>query len=141
VATHGLARHLVLVGFMGAGKTTIGEEVARRLGREFRDVDREIERREGPIFQIFAERGEAGFRELEARFVAEACDRREPAVIAVGGGAVETRRFLGEHDGFVVHLDGGLDTAWGRVRGSRRPLAQDEAEFRRRYELRAPLYE
>jgi shikimate kinase/3-dehydroquinate synthase len=126
---------------MGAGKTTTGEEVARRLGREFRDVDREIERREGPISQIFAERGEAGFRELEARFVAEVCDRREPSVIAVGGGAVETRRFLAEHDVFVVHLDVDVETAWTRVRGSRRPLAQDETEFRRRHELRAPLYE
>jgi shikimate kinase/3-dehydroquinate synthase len=141
VATHALGRHLVLIGFMGAGKTTTGEEVARRLGRELRDVDREIERREGPIFQIFAERGEAGFRELEARFVTEVCDRREPSVIAVGGGAVETRRFLAEQDVFVVHLDVDVETAWARVRGSRRPLAQAETEFRRRYELRAPLYE
>jgi 3-dehydroquinate synthetase len=126
---------------MGAGKTTIGEEVARRLGREFRDVDRAIERREGPIPAIFAERGEAAFREIEAWFVADACDRRVPAVIAVGGGAVETRGFLQGHDALVVHLDVDVDTAWERVAGSARPLAQDEAEFRERYDARAPLYE
>lgn len=126
---------------MGAGKTTIGAEVARRLGREFRDIDRAIEQREGAIAEIFAERGEAAFRELEARFVADECDRRTPAVIAVGGGAVETRDFLQDHDVLVVHLDVDVETAWSRVAGSRRPLAQDEAEFRRRYELRAPLYE
>ena len=141
MATHALDRHLVLVGFMGAGKTTVGEEVARRLGREFRDVDQAIERREGPIAAIFAERGETAFREIEARFVTYACDRREPAVIAVGGGAVETREFLRERDVFVVHLDVDVETAWARVGGSRRPLAQDEGEFRRRYDLRAPLYE
>jgi shikimate kinase / 3-dehydroquinate synthase len=141
VATNALGRHLVLVGFMGAGKSTIGQEVARRLGREFRDVDRAIERREGPIPGIFAERGEAAFREIEASFVADACNSREPAVIAVGGGAVETRGFLREHDVLVVHLEVDVDTAWRRVAGSRRPLAQDEAEFRRRYDARAPLYE
>jgi 3-dehydroquinate synthetase/shikimate kinase len=141
VATHALGRHLVLVGFMGAGKTTIGEEVARRLGREFRDVDRAIERRDGPIPAIFAERGEAAFREIEAWFVADACGRREPAVIAVGGGAVETRGFLQEHDVLVVHLDVDVETAWRRVAGTERPLAQDEEGFRTRYELRTPLYD
>ena len=138
---HALDRHLVLIGFMGAGKTTIGAEVARRLGRPFLDVDDAIERAEGPIWEIFAQQGEAAFRELEARFVREAVDRREPSVVAVGGGAVETRNLLDELDVFNVHLDADVDTCWARVRGSRRPLAQDESEFRRRYERRRPLYE
>jgi 3-dehydroquinate synthetase/shikimate kinase len=125
---------------MGAGKSTLGPEVARRLGRPFLDVDREIENAHGPIRELFEQQGEAAFRELEASFVREACGRREPAVVAVGGGAVETRRLLEELDVFVVHLDVDVDTAWARVRGSPRPLAQDEAEFRRRYELRRPLY-
>ncbi len=125
---------------MGAGKTTLGAEVASRLGRAFLDVDDEIERTEGPIWEIFARQGEPAFRELEARFVRETCDRREPSVIAVGGGAVETRRLLDQLDVFIVHLDVDVDTAWQRVAGSERPLAQDESEFRRRYERRAPLY-
>jgi shikimate kinase/3-dehydroquinate synthase len=141
VATHALNRHLVLVGFMGAGKTAIGADVAERLGRPFLDVDDEIERAEGPIWDLFAQQGESAFREIEARFVREACNRREPSVIAVGGGAVETRRLLGELEAFTVHLDVDVETAWQRVQGSRRPLARDETEFRRRYELRRPLYE
>jgi shikimate kinase/3-dehydroquinate synthase len=126
---------------MGAGKSTVGREVAERLGRPFLDVDDELERAEGPIWEIFAQRGESAFRELEARFVREACDRREPTVIAAGGGAVETRDLLDKLDVFTVYLDVDADTCWARVQGSRRPLAQDEATFRRRYEQRRPLYE
>jgi shikimate kinase / 3-dehydroquinate synthase len=140
VATHALDEHLVLVGFMGAGKSTIGREVAKRLGRDFRDVDDAIEAREGPIADLFAERGESVFREIEAGFVRSELERATPAVVAVGGGAVETRELLSKRDALVVHLDVELETAWQRVQGSRRPLAQDEPEFRRRYELRAPLY-
>ncbi|HEY2940695.1 MAG TPA: bifunctional shikimate kinase/3-dehydroquinate synthase [Gaiellaceae bacterium] len=136
-----LDRHVALVGFMGAGKTRLGAEVARRLGRPFHDVDREIENAHGPIWELFALEGEAAFRAIEARFVEEVCGRREPSVIAVGGGAVETRRLLEELDAFIVFLDVDVDTAWERVRKSRRPLAQDEGEFRRRFERRRPLYE
>jgi shikimate kinase / 3-dehydroquinate synthase len=125
---------------MGAGKSTLGPEVARRLGRPFVDIDREIESSHGQILELFATEGEAAFREIEARFVRDVCSRREPSVVAVGGGAVETRRLLAGVDAFVVHLDTDVETAWERVRGSRRPLAQDEAEFRRRFELRRPLY-
>jgi shikimate kinase/3-dehydroquinate synthase len=125
---------------MGAGKSTLGRQVAARLGRPFEDVDEAVERAEGPIWQLFEERGEAAFRELEARFVREALVRREPAVIAVGGGAVETRDLLRDERAFVVHLDADVDTCWSRVQGSRRPLARDEADFRARYERRAPLY-
>jgi len=73
---------------MGAGKTTLGEEVAQRLGRPFRDVDAELERAHGPIADLFATGGEAAFRQLEAEAVADACGGREPSVIALGGGAV-----------------------------------------------------
>ncbi|MBA3717761.1 MAG: bifunctional shikimate kinase/3-dehydroquinate synthase [Actinobacteria bacterium] len=141
MATHALDRHLVLVGFMGAGKSTIGADVARRLGREFYDVDAEIERAEGPIPEIFASRGEAAFRELEARFLADARARATPMVVALGAGAVETRELLSGGGGaLVVQLEVDVDTAWERARGSSRPLAVDEVEFRRRFELRAPLY-
>ena len=126
---------------MGAGKSTIGAEVAQRLGRPFLDVDREIESTHGSIWELFAEQGESAFREIEARFLREACDRREPTVVAVGAGAVETRELFTELDALVVLLEVDVDTAWERVHGSRRPLAQDEAEFRRRYESRRPLYE
>src|SRR5262245_46785361 len=135
-----LSRHVVLVGFMGAGKTTIGAEVARRLGRPFYDIDEEIEAAHGSIWDLFAQQGEPAFRELEARFARERLNAPAPGVIALGGGAVETRRLLDDLDVITVHLDVEVDTAWQRVQGSRRPLAQDEEEFRRRYDARGPLY-
>ena len=138
---HALGRHLVLIGFMGAGKSTLGAEVARRLGRPFHDVDREVEGAHGEIWKLFEEQGENAFREFEADFVRDVCGRREPTVVAVGGGAVETRRLLDELDTLVVLLDVDVDTAWQRVQGSARPLARDEVEFRTRYERRRPLYE
>ena len=141
MATHALDRHLVLVGFMGAGKSTIGARVAERLGRPFVDLDLEIERDQGAIEQIFETRGEAVFRGYEARYLEETLRRSPPAVVALGAGAVETRDLLsGAPDVLVVHLEVHVDTAWQRARGSSRPLAADEAEFRYRYELRAPLY-
>jgi shikimate kinase / 3-dehydroquinate synthase len=139
-ALNALDRHLVLIGFMGAGKSTLGPEVAGRLGRAFVDVDDEIEKAHGPIGELFARQGESAFRELEASFVRKVCGRREPAVVAVGGGAVETRRLLQELGAFVVLLDVDVETAWERVQASARPLAQDETEFRARYEARDPLY-
>jgi len=137
VATHALNRHLVLVGFMGAGKSTIGAEVARRLDRQFTDIDDEV----GDAAHVFAVGGEEEFRSRELEGLVDALNMREPRVIALGGGGVESesvRQLLANE--FVVGLDVDLDAAWERTRGSDRPLAQDENEFRRRYELRRPLY-
>jgi shikimate kinase/3-dehydroquinate synthase len=144
VATHALGRHLVLVGFMGSGKSTIAEEVHRRSGRVLVDVDQVIERQEGKtIAEIFAHEGEAAFRERERDLIARLLRGADPYVVAVGGGAVESPlvRELFRERAFVAHLDVDVDTAWQRVRGSDRPLAQDESEFRRRYALRGPLYD
>jgi shikimate kinase/3-dehydroquinate synthase len=140
MALNALGRHLALVGFMGAGKTTVGRRLAERLGRPFHDVDAMVEEAHGPIWDLFAQRGEAAFRELEAESVRATCGEREPSVVAVGGGAVETRGLLEALDVLVVHLDVDVEEAWRRVQGSRRPLAQDEPEFRRRYAAREPLY-
>ena len=134
MATHALNRHLVLVGFMGAGKTTAGTEVARRLGREFIDTDDALD-----VSALVHD--EPAFRAAEAETVRTALASR-PGVIAVGGGAVETpevRELL--RDALVVLLDVDVATAWERTRGTDRPLARDESEFRRRYELREPLYD
>jgi shikimate kinase/3-dehydroquinate synthase len=134
VAAHALNRHLVLVGFMGAGKTTIGAEVAGRLGRVFVDTDEVLD-------VHVLEHDEPAFRAAEAKAVRSAL-ASPPAVIAVGGGAVETpevQALLREE--LVVLLDVDVETAWTRTRGSDRPLARDETEFKRRYELRGPLYD
>ena len=125
---------------MGARKTTLGRDVARVLRRPLVDVDEAIAAEHGPIPELFATQGEAAFREVEARFVRDALGRPEPTVIAVGGGAIETPGLLDDDRATIVHLPVDVDTAWERVRRSARPLAQDETEFRRRFELRAPLY-
>jgi shikimate kinase/3-dehydroquinate synthase len=124
---------------MGAGKSTLGQEVAASLERPFLDVDARIEQREGPITELF-ERGV--FREVEERVTLEAL-ATPPGVIALGGGAVEApaiREALRTRATTVlVEID--VDTAWQRVGGSARPLARDEAQFRELYSRRQPLYE
>jgi shikimate kinase / 3-dehydroquinate synthase len=137
----GLGKHLALIGFMGAGKTTIGREVGRLTHRPLVDTDAQIERSNGPIARIFAERGEREFRRLEETVVAEALAGRE-AVLALGGGAVlsaATRERL-RASAFSVFLDVDVEAAWDRARGSSRPLAHDADEFRRLFEERRPIY-
>jgi shikimate kinase/3-dehydroquinate synthase len=128
---------------MGAGKSTVGEEVARRIGRAFVDVDREIEQHSlVTVSEFFAKRGEAAFRALEHKLVCEALDASEPAVLALGGGAVgvqQTRAKLRER-AVTVLLEVDVDDAWERSSGGERPLAQDELAFRALYAKREPLY-
>ncbi|HEY4346604.1 MAG TPA: iron-containing alcohol dehydrogenase, partial [Gaiellaceae bacterium] len=137
-----IGRHVVLVGFMGAGKTTFGRDAAIRLGRPFLDLDKAIEERAGKtIPELFAERGEAEFRRIEGHAARIALAAPEPGVISLGGGAVtsaETRMLL--EQAFVVLVDIEVDAAWERVKRSKRPLAQDEGQFRSLYESRAPGY-
>ena len=141
---HALDRHIALIGFMGAGKSTLGAETAHRLGRRLVDLDREIARSaQQAIPELFERRGEAEFRVLEAQATIEALEHERPAVLALGGGAVETpriRRALREH-ALTVWVDVDPATAWGRVGGGGRPLARDEKSFRALHERRRPLYE
>jgi shikimate kinase/3-dehydroquinate synthase len=143
VAANALDRHLALVGFMGAGKSTLGPQLAERLGREFVEVDVVVEARAGgSVAEIFETRGEAAFRALEEEAAVDTLVRRPPAVVELGGGALaseSTRRALAEH-AFTVHLETSPDEAWTRVTGSGRPLAQDADAFRALYEERMPLY-
>jgi shikimate kinase / 3-dehydroquinate synthase len=138
-----LTRHVALVGFMGAGKTSLGEEVARRVGLPFRDVDREVELSlETSIRSFFAAEGEEAFRVREAAKTVSALRDPRPAVLALGGGAVTrapVRTALRER-AITVLLDVDAETAWQRVEGSDRPLAQQRAAFLALYDQRAPLY-
>jgi len=124
---------------MGAGKSTLGQQVAARLHRPFLDVDARIEESQGSIRELF----EQGiFREVEERVALEAL-MQPPSVVALGGGAVETpaiREALRARATTVL-VEVEVEAAWERVSGSDRPLAQDEAEFRELYERRQTLYD
>jgi shikimate kinase/3-dehydroquinate synthase len=139
-----LDRHIALIGFMGAGKTTLGEQVAERVGRPFIDVDREIEQRaRQPLTKLFEKEGEAVFRASEAAATLTYLQSRPPAVVALGGGAVSSesvRNALREH-AVTVLLEVDVEDAWQRARGSGRPLAQDELHFRALFTKRQPLYD
>ena len=141
MAPHALDRHLVLVGFMGAGKTLYGKQLAAKIGRRFVDVDRVIAGQGDSIATIFERDGEAAFRSREVDELRRALAVGEPLVVAVGGGAVETagaRQLL--ETAFVVWVEVDPATAWERVRRSDRPLARDETAFTTLWEKRQPLY-
>jgi 3-dehydroquinate synthetase/shikimate kinase len=129
---------------MGAGKSTLGPQVAERLGRPFIDLDRDLERDLGrTIPELFEERGEAAFRLQEEGHAIARLRRPDPAVIELGGGAVQTPSIRNElrERAFTVLLEVDPDTAWARVAGSDRPLAQTESEFHALYERRRELYD
>jgi len=129
---------------MGAGKSTLGPTVAERLGRSFIDLDRELEEAVGKtIPDLFHEIGEPAFRVEEERQTLAALDLPEPAVIALGGGALQTpsiRAALRER-AFTVLLEVDADIAWHRSSSQKRPLAQDEGEFHALYERRRKVYD
>jgi shikimate kinase/3-dehydroquinate synthase len=134
-------KHLALIGFMGAGKSRLGRELAKLTGRPFVDTDEEIEKRSGPIGELF-DRGEAEFRRIEEQVVAEAL-AGPTAVIALGGGAVlsETTQKRLDRAAFLAWVTVDVETAWTRVSGSERPLARDRESFVRMYEERAEIYD
>src|SRR5579864_1723690 len=137
-----LERHVALVGFMGAGKSTLAAAVALRVGRPFLDLDDEIERRTGSTIAVLFARGEAAFRQIEEEIVCEVLERLEPHVLALGGGAVlsaRTRRTLRERATTVLLPVDAAD-AWQRVHGAGRPLAQDRDAFEQLHRERQPIY-
>ncbi len=140
---------IVLTGFMGSGKTTVGSLLAERLAWRFLDLDHEIERREGrSVPAIFAESGEAHFRRLEARGLAALLGERR-VVVGLGGGAAENlgNRLLLEQTPrtTVIYLCAPLETLLTRCRHdaaapgiAERPLL---VEAESRFRTRQPLYE
>lgn len=138
--------NIYLVGMMGAGKTTVGRELARRLGKRFIDCDHELQARTGvSVTTIFQVEGEDGFRKRESQLLAELV-RDHDVVLATGGGAVlrpENRENLARH-GVVVYLRVLPQHLWARTRHDRnRPLLQVPNPQERIEELfaaRDPLY-
>lgn len=139
--------HVVLVGMMGSGKTSVGRRVAEALDRPLVDTDTLVEERTGrTVREIFEAEGEAAFRAIEAEAVADAVAWTEPAVIAAAGGVVlypASRDHLHEA-GTVVWLSARPETLASRVRpGDHRPLLGEDPEpvLRRLLEERLELYE
>jgi len=138
---------LFLVGMMGTGKSTVGRLLARELGLEFVDCDKEMEARSGvSVSTVFELEGEAAFRRREAALLDE-LTRRAGIVLATGGGAVlleENRTRLRER-GLVIHLQATVDEILRRTQNDRsRPLLQTPDKRERVTELleqRRPLYE
>ena len=143
-----LSQTIFLVGFMGAGKSSVGQALSRRLGWRFVDLDDRIAAREGrSIEQIFRESGEARFREIEhaelRSLISELHASR--AVVALGGGAfaqAENIALMAEMRARTVFLDGDVAELLRRCRGEGRvrPLLEDESEFRRLYHSRRASY-
>lgn len=139
-------RPLVLVGMMGAGKTTVGRRLASRLGRQFIDSDEEIERAAHmTIPEIFAQHGEAEFRAGEMRVIARLLKEKD-IVLATGGGAFVNpqTRALVKSDAVSVWLQADLDVLFDRVsRRSNRPLlktADPKATLEKLIAERYPIY-
>ena len=116
-----MKRHVALVGFMASGKTTIGRRLARKLGRPFCDTDAMVIQDHGPISKIFATEGEPAFRRYETEAIRTALDREEPAVIALGGGAltVPENRALLEASAYRIFIKVPAEQILARVRRSR----------------------
>lgn len=142
------ARGIFLLGFMGSGKSTIGQMLASQQGRRFVDLDERIERKEArPIAEIFQHQGEPAFRAIETRELIEllAEMRTTPgAVVALGGGTFAqpgNRQLLETFGGLTVFLDCPLEELEHRCRdNTHRPLAQDPSAFRTLYQERQTSY-
>lgn len=141
-------RHIVLVGMMASGKTTVGRLLANRLGRRFVDSDEQVEARTGhTVRELFALHGEPYFRERETEALADALAMSEPTVIAAAGGVVlaeANRRALRSGTAYVVWLRAEPKTLRDRIGSDpgHRPLLDDDpdAALARLSAGRAPLY-
>jgi 3-dehydroquinate synthase len=138
--------NIVLVGMMGAGKTTVGKILAKQLGKTFIDSDEEIQKRTGvKISHIFDVEGEEGFRQRESAVIQDLI-KLDNIVLATGGGAVlkpENREAL-QQNGVVIYLKSGVHDLWQRTRHDHnRPLLQTanpKAKLQELFEQRDPIY-
>lgn len=140
-------QRILLIGMMGAGKTTTGRLLSARLGWPYLDSDEQIEKETGrTVPEIWKEQGEPAFRAEESRVLSEACSSEGPAVVSVAGGAVldPANREIIRNCGLVVWLRADVATLAGRVgSGAGRPLldAGPAAALDRLLKQRAPIYQ
>ncbi len=125
-------RHIFLTGFMGAGKSKVGRLLAQQLGFLFMDTDQEIERRAGlTVREIFEQKGETFFRQLERQVVQQVCENPACTVVALGGGALNDPQTFEQvkKSGVVVYLKSSPAAIFNRVKHSdKRPLLDVQAK-------------
>jgi shikimate kinase len=140
-------RRIVIIGFMGCGKTTVAKALAQRLGCAMIDLDSFITDREGRSpAEIIVQDSEPSFREIETRALQDVLEKNAARVIALGGGAwvIEANRALvAGHDCLSVWLDAPFELCWERIQssGTIRPLAPDRERAEAVYDSRRPAYD
>ena len=130
-------KNIVLIGMPGAGKTTLGREMAESMGREFIDIDEEIVKREGmSIPEIFSSKGEAYFRKVETEILEQACIR-SGVVIATGGGIIKNKKnyFIMKQNGTLIWIKRDLD----KLETEGRPISMS-IPIEKIYEERKDIY-
>jgi shikimate kinase len=141
-------RRIVIVGFMGCGKTTVAQALARQLGCDSIDLDSFISERKGRSpAKIIEQDGEPAFRTIETRALHDVLGQNQPRVIALGGGAwtiAANRTLVAAHDCLSVWLDAPFELCWERIISSPntiRPMAPDRDSAQMLYEARRESYE
>jgi len=126
------AKKIFITGFMGSGKSTIGKKLAARFHYDFIDTDDEIEAKyKKDIKQIFADQGEAWFREKEEEEIDRISNRENPAIISLGGGALMSDKTLNrvKSHGVLIYIKSSPENIYKRIKHStRRPLLRGEGE-------------
>ncbi len=142
-----ISKNIYLIGFMGAGKTSVGKILAEKLQLEFCDLDELIEAECGKtISSIFSDHGEAFFRELESKTL-RSVSQNGGQIVATGGGVVlrQSNWKIMKEEGITIYLKASPDVLWNRIKNdTSRPLLQVEKPFEKVRELlslRMPLYE
>ena len=141
-------RRIIIVGFMGSGKTTVAEALAHKLGCDSMDLDSFITERErrSPA-EIIEQDGEIAFRDIETRTLRDALENNDARVIALGGGAwtIEANRALvAEHNCVSIWLDAPFELCWERIISSAntiRPMAPDRESAQNLFQVRRDSYE
>ena len=140
-------RRIVIVGFMGCGKTTVAEALARRLGCNMIDLDSFITERESRSpAEIIQQDGEPSFRQIETQALSDVLKNNKMRVIGLGGGTwtiEQNRALIAQDNCFTIWLDAPFELCWRRITssGTNRPLAPDEESAKRLYTSRRPIYE
>lgn len=140
-------QRIIIIGFMGSGKTTVAHNLARKLNCRAVDLDYQIAAREKRgAKEIIEQDGEAAFRRVETEALREVLQDETARVIAIGGGAwtiAENRKLIAQSGGLTVWLDAPFELCWQRIEtgSAARPLAPSQEVARKLYAERRPVYE